>query len=136
MPRNSSAKPLPANFNFVNETSATLPRVAFARMKKEILGEKYELTLVIANSAEIKKLNTIYRDKKTPTDILSFPLSKFEGEMYISPVEAKKEAKKFGRSYENFLAFLFIHGCVHLKGYDHGGTMERIEMKFRKKFKV
>ena len=47
-----------------------------------------------------------------------------------------KEAIKFDRSYENFLAFIFIHGCVHLKGYDHGGTMEDIEIKVRNKFKV
>jgi ssRNA-specific RNase YbeY (16S rRNA maturation enzyme) len=45
-------------------------------------------------------------------------------------------AKDFDRSYENFIYFLFIHGCVHLKGYDHGSTMERIEAKFRKEFGI
>ncbi len=86
--------------------------------------------------ARMKELNFMYRNKNEPTDILSFPLSKTEGEMYICLSEAKKEAKKFDRKPENFLAFLFIHGCVHLKGYDHGGTMERLEVKFRRKFKI
>jgi len=50
--------------------------------------------------------------------------------------ETKKEAVKFERSYENFFPFLFIHGCVHLKGYDHGAIMESIEAEARKKFNV
>ncbi len=45
-------------------------------------------------------------------------------------------AKEFERPYDNFLIFLFIHGCVHLKGYDHGAKMEKVEEKFRKKFKI
>ena len=109
---------------------------AFHAIKNEVLGAKYTLSLIIVPSAKIKKLNTIYRDIEKATDILSFPLSETEGEIYISPNETKKEAKKFGRSYENFLAFLFIHGCVHLKGYDHGSTMERIEAKVRKQFGI
>jgi ssRNA-specific RNase YbeY (16S rRNA maturation enzyme) len=48
----------------------------------------------------------------------------------------KLEAKKFDREYENFLGFLFIHGLVHLKGYDHGSTMESIEIQFRKQFGI
>jgi ssRNA-specific RNase YbeY (16S rRNA maturation enzyme) len=43
---------------------------------------------------------------------------------------------EFDRTYENFLVFLFIHGLVHLKGYDHGDKMEKVEIKFRKKFNI
>jgi probable rRNA maturation factor len=71
-----------------------------------------------------------------PTDILSFPLSENEGEIYINPATARKEAKKFDRPYDNFILFLLIHGLVHLKGYEHGAIMESIETRFRKKFKV
>jgi probable rRNA maturation factor len=119
-----------------NETKATLPRVAFRQIKEAALGSKYQLTVTFVSPAHIKKLNLHYRNKNEPTDILSFPLLKNEGEIYISPTETRKEAKKFGRSYENFMAFLFIHGCVHLKGYDHGGTMERIEAKIRERFGI
>lgn len=119
-----------------NETKATLPRVAFDEIKNATLGKDYRLNVIIVSEARIKKLNTIYRDKEVATDILSFPLSETEGEIYLCLPEVRKEAKKFDRPYENFLPFLFIHGCVHLKGLDHGGTMERIEAELRKRFKI
>lgn len=120
----------------INETRSKLPGIQFEAIKNAILGVKYNLNLIIASPTRLKKLNTIYRDREQATDILSFPLSKDEGEIYICPSEAKKEARKFGRTYGNFLAFLLIHGCVHLKGYDHGSRMESVEIKFRKKFGI
>ncbi len=108
----------------------------FEKMKEAVLGKEYDLSFAFITAEKIKKLNLIYRNVNKPTDILSFPLSKKEGEIYICLSEARTEAKKFDRSYENFLRFLFIHGCVHLKGYEHGSTMEHIEIQFRKKFGV
>lgn len=120
----------------VNETDATLPEVAFSAIAKSILGTRYELTVIFTSSERMKKLNTIYRNIEKPTDILSFPLAGDQGEIFICLSEAKKEMKKFDRNFENFVSFLFIHACVHLKGYDHGSTMERIEAGIRKKFGV
>jgi len=105
-------------------------------MKEKVLGAKYELSLVFTDSRQMKKLNTIYRNLEVPTDILSFPLSKTTGEIYICPSESRKMMKDFGRTYDNFIAFLFIHGLVHLKGFDHGTKMEKVEKKFRKMFKI
>lgn len=105
-------------------------------MKDAILGKKYELSLVIVSKSEIKELNRKYKGINKPTDILSFPLSPKEGEIFINLDMAKIEAKKFNRTYENFLGFLFIHGLVHLKGFDHSSTMESIEARFRNKFGV
>lgn len=119
-----------------NETKATPPRVAFDAIKEAALGKDYRLSVVIVSPARMEKLNTIYRDIEEPTDILSFPLSENEGEIYLCLPECRKEAKKFERTYENFMSFLFIHGCVHLKGHDHGATMEAIEAKLRKRFKI
>jgi probable rRNA maturation factor len=127
---------MPKTFSIINETSSKLLKLPFESIKLAALGKNYSLNLIIASPARLKKLNTIYRDKEYATDILSFPVSEKEGEIYISLAEAKKEASKFGRTYENFLAFLFIHGCVHLKGHDHSSTMEKIEMKLRKKFNI
>ncbi len=125
-----------SNFTLTNETKEKIPHVAFEAIKDEVLGKDYVLNVIITTSAHIQKLNTQYRNKEVPTDILSFPLSETEGEIYISPKETKEEAKKFDRSYENFFPFLFIHGCVHLKGHDHSAIMESIEVEVRKKFKV
>jgi probable rRNA maturation factor len=124
------------NFTLVNETRGSIPRISFVEIKNVILGKKYKLNLIITTSEQIKKLNTIYRNKEHATDILSFPLSESEGEMYISLKETRAEAKKFDRTYENFFAFLFIHGCTHLKGHDHGAIMEGIEVKVRQQFGV
>ena len=105
-------------------------------IKKEILGKDYDLSFCFVGPKEIQKLNKQYRNINKPTDILSFPLSDTEGEIFICKSEARKEARKFDRKYENFIDFLVIHGMVHLKGFDHGSTMESIESKFRKKFGI
>lgn len=127
---------MPENFEITNKSKAKLPSLAFDLMKNSILGKKYELSLVFTNSAEMLKLNKIYRNLNEATDILSFPLSQTSGEIFICPSETKKMMHEFGRTYENFLAFLFIHGLVHLKGYDHGDEMEKVEVKFQKKFGI
>ena len=108
----------------------------FELIKKAILGSKYELSFVFISAQKIQALNKTYRGINKPTDILSFTLSKTSGEMFICKSETKKMAKEFDRTYDNFLTFLFIHGCVHLKGYDHGDKMEKVEEKWRKLFKI
>jgi rRNA maturation RNase YbeY len=108
----------------------------FQKIKDKILGKDYDLSWAFISPEEIQKMNLTYRKMDKPTDILSFPLSETEGEIYLCEEEARKEAVNFDRDYDNFIDFLFIHGCVHLKGYDHGSTMERIEAKFRKEFGI
>ena len=123
-------------FSLINETENIIPSIPFKEIKEASLGKNYTLSLIFTTPEKIKKLNLIYRDKNIATDILSFPIDEIEGEIYICLEEAKKESVKFDRSFENFIAFLFIHGCVHLKGHDHGSTMEDIEVELRKKFQV
>jgi len=106
------------------------------KIKEAILGKEYDLSFAFISEKKIKELNKTYRKIDKSTDILSFPLSDHEGEIYICKSEAHKEARKFDRKYENFLSFLFIHGLVHLKGYDHSSTMENIEAKFQKEFGI
>lgn len=117
-------------------TKSTLPRVPFDDMKIAALGKNYSLSLVFVGDSRSRKLNQAYRNKNKPTNILSFPYEKNEGEIFINLSKAKNEAKLFDREYENFVAFLFIHGLMHLKGMDHGSTMEKAEAKLRKQFRV
>lgn len=124
------------HFTLINSTKAKLPRLAFAQMKEAVLGTDYELSLMIVNEGKMCELNKEFRNINSPTDILSFPFSDTEGEMYINLEETKKEAAKFNREYENFLGYLFIHGLVHLKGFDHSEKMEEEEIKFRKLFNI
>ncbi len=124
------------NCSIQNTTKDTLPRVSFVEMKEAVLGKKYELSVVFVDIDHMTALNLQYRKLNKPTDILSFPISVTEGEIFINLEETKKEALKFDREYENFLAFLFIHGLTHLKGFDHSSTMEDEEEKIRKQFSI
>lgn len=101
--------------------------IPFTRLKNAVLGKKYELSLVFIDSAFSRRLNATYRGKNKPANILSFPLSKKTGEIFIDLITAKKEAKKFGMTFSKFVIFLFIHGILHLKGMKHGDTMDKAE---------
>ncbi|MFA6536327.1 MAG: rRNA maturation RNase YbeY [Candidatus Paceibacterota bacterium] len=115
------------------KSAAGLP---FEPIKNHVLGPKYQLNLNLITPAESKKLNLKYRAKNHSTDILSFPLSKDEGEIYLDLKTSATEAVKFDRPFENFLLFLFIHGLFHLKGLDHGAKMEKLEVTCRRHFQI
>ncbi len=123
-------------FSITNKTKGKLPRLPFVDIKDSVLGKKYAVSLVIVGKKTIQKLNKQYREKNKPTDILSFSLSKTEGEIFINPDSARTKAKLFDRTYENYFALLFIHGLYHLKGLDHGEKMEILETKTRARFKI
>ena len=123
-------------FSIVNKTKGKLPRLPFAQMKDAALGADYELSLAFISDAESQELNKKWRGKDKIANVLSFPLSDAGGEIFISPANAKHECEEFGRTAENFIAFLFIHGLCHLKGMDHGDRMEKAEIALRKKFKI
>ncbi len=108
----------------------------FTRIKEKVLGKKYELSLVFIGKTRAKRLNNTYRQKDYATDILSFPLDDTAGEIFIYCPKARQKAKEFGRSFENYLVFLFIHGLFHLKGLDHGIIMENKEASIRTLFSI
>jgi probable rRNA maturation factor len=124
------------SFSIQNTTKGKLPSLPFLELKESILGKNYTLSCVFVGDALSKKLNRTYRGKNKPTNVLSFPLSKTEGEIFLNLKLAKKEAPKFEEKYKNFVGFLFIHGLLHLKGLDHGSRMERAEKLARKKFGI
>lgn len=110
------------------------PSIPFGRIKEAVLGESYELSLNFIGKAKSRKLNRTYRGKDKATNVLSFPLSKNSGEIFIDLDTATKEAPSFEMSYKKFVGYLFIHGLLHLKGLDHGQKMERLEKKFLLEF--
>jgi probable rRNA maturation factor len=114
------------NLTLIRKNGA-LPDVPFLRMKNAIVGKEYLLTIIFCSPSESRMRNKTYRDKDYPTNILSFPLSKHEGEIYISLSTARQDAKKFEMSYQKFLHLLIVHGLLHLKGLDHGSTMGKLE---------
>lgn len=105
----------------------------FLDIKNHILGKKYDLSLVFADKKTVVKLNKQYRDKDYTPNILSFPYSPQTGEIFIHLPTAKKQAPDFDMNFDTYLVFLFIHGCLHLKGMAHSSTMEEEEIKFLNK---
>ena len=124
------------NFSLINKTKGTLPRVPFARMKNAVVGADYDLSLAFVGDAEARRLNMEHRGKDYIPNVLSFELGPDAGEIFINPIEARRQAPEFNRTPSNMISFLFIHALCHLKGMRHGATMERTEAEFRKKFKV
>ncbi len=110
-----------------NKTRRPSPRIQFEKIKNEILGESYELSLVFIGPTASHRLNKQYRGKDYATDVLSFPISKTSGEIFLDLATTAKQAPKFEMNVKKFTAFLFIHGCLHLKGMAHGRTMEKAE---------
>jgi probable rRNA maturation factor len=95
----------------------------------EALAERGDFSLVLVSNRQIQKLNKEWMGKNKPTDVLSFPLDlepppskaiPWEvGEIVISVEKADEQALAYGHSFERELAFLFVHGMLHVLGFDH-----------------
>ncbi|QCI66187.1 rRNA maturation RNase YbeY [Phreatobacter stygius] len=93
-----------------------------------------ELSVALADDAEVKRLNRDYRAKDKPTNVLSFPATHgpMLGDVIIAYETLVKEAADEDIAVSDHLTHLTIHGLLHLLGYDHeteaeAVTMERIE---------
>ncbi len=120
----------------LTSTIAHYPTYPYEAIKDAILGRSYELSVAFVGTARAQKLNVAYRQKTYVPNVLSFPLDASHGEIYLCPKIAYPEAKDFNLTKDGYIAFLFIHGCLHLKGHDHGDTMEALERRFMKRFKI
>lgn len=111
-------------FSLINKTRGKIPSLPFQKIKNDILGEKYSLSIAFVGEEESKKINKKYRHKNKPTNILSFLLHKNEGEIIICPAVVRREAKSFEKTFSQFLGFLVIHGMLHLEGMEHSSRMD------------
>jgi len=108
----------------------------------EYLTDK-DIELILTNDEEIRELNKLHRNKDKATDVLSFPLENIPGmplgSIVISVDTAKKGAIEFGHSVEDEIKLLFIHGLLHLLGYDHevdNGEMRKKEKEIIERFNL
>jgi len=115
------------------------------RILKLLKENQSELSLALVGNREIRKLNSQYRNKNEPTDVLSFPLEedlpkgkKLLGDVVISVEQAEKQAEEGKKTLEMELEFLLIHGILHLLGYDHevspkeASRMHRMEKRIQR----
>jgi|KBSMisStandDraft_5_1062788.scaffolds.fasta_scaffold01378_13 probable rRNA maturation factor len=126
------------------------------KTKRELKIANSEITIAFVSDAEIARWNEAYRQKKGPTDVLSFPAMsglshgpdtksngakalEILGDIAIAPETARRFAKKNGRTLGNEIRVLMLHGVLHLMGYDHEsdhGQMNRIEQKLRRRLGI
>lgn len=108
----------------------TVRQTALRRLAERVLaavGEaQSELSLDLVGDGRMRRLNCQYRKKDRTTDVLAFamrespgPVSALLGDVVISVPTARRQAKEGGRSLSEELAWLLVHGVLHLCGYDH-----------------
>ncbi len=104
--------------------------------KYRFLNKKISLTLLLSNNKNIKKLNKNFRNKNKPTDILSFPFKNkkkvlkeaYIGDIIISYNFIDKPKSQKRKVFEDKLIKVFIHGFLHLLGFDHLKNKDYLKM--------
>jgi len=96
----------------------------------------FEIAILFTTRKGIKQLNRDYRNIEKVTDVISFPSTDsfkgddgFFGDIAISSAVAKKQARLYHQTFLREVAFLVIHGCLHLLGYDHITEQEEKKMR-------
>ena len=96
---------------------------------KKMEAEKSEVNIIFVGLEEIHGINKAYRNVDRPTDVISFALEDTEdvtvyeervlGDIYICLDKVHEQAKEYGHTEIREMAFLIVHGLLHLLGYDH-----------------
>ncbi|MDB3888504.1 rRNA maturation RNase YbeY [Candidatus Pelagibacter sp.] len=115
---------------FFNKICKAFPK------KYQFLNKKVSLTLLLSNNRNIKKLNKNFRKKNKSTDILSFPSTKklkiskqsYFGDIIISYNFIDKPKSQPLKNFREKLIKTFIHGFLHLLGFDHIKNKDYLKM--------
>jgi len=124
-----------------NESSLELDTTLLETITKNLTDKDVEL--IVTNNAEIQKINKAHRNIDKATDVLSFPYEEMPyaplGSIVISEDMVREKATEFGHSTKDEFALLYIHGLLHLLGYDHevdNGEMREKEEELINYFKL
>ena len=114
------------------------------------LESRNEVSVVFANDQYIRELNRQYRGKDQSTDVLSFALNEGEepdiiiesgetaeillGDIIISLETASRQAEEYHHGLEREMAYLTVHGMLHLLGYDHEKEPDKAEMRAEEEY--
>ena len=113
-------------------------------MKGKKKGKDFEISFLLVDNDEMKKLNLQYRNQDKPTDVLAFPMLDEDdplipgqplllGDIVISTEKARSQAEGHKHSVKKEIMILLIHGLLHLLGYDHKEDNDEEEMKRKEK---
>lgn len=138
------------NIGIFNETNEvikeleTIDKLMQYTLEKENI-ENAEFNIIIIDNERIRKINKEYRGIDKETDVISFALEdtkdfiysdfRLLGDIYISLDKVKEQSKLYEHSFLRELAFLSVHGLLHLLGYDHMEKEDEKEM-FKKQDEI
>ena len=116
---------------FFNKICKAFPK------KFKFINKKISLTLLLSNNKKIKKLNKNFRSKDKSTDVLSFPLTKkikiskktYIGDIILSYNFMDRPKSRNLKNFKEKVIKTFIHGFLHLLGFDHIKNKDYIKMK-------
>ena len=129
---------------YTDEMNCCLSYEFFTLVAESVFNEldmssnEYEISLLITDDETIRKYNKEYRNKDRATDVLSFPMEDdiILGDVAISFETAKRQSEEAEINIDREVAFLFIHGLLHLLGYDHETSQEDEEEMFALQEKI
>lgn len=119
----------------IKKTKKILPKKIFSKLPQEI-------GVVLLSAEESAKLNSIYRNKRKATDVLSFYYNPNYGEILICPKIVKEEAAQQRNPQDFHMTWMIVHGILHLAGVHHEDSLDqerrflRIERDILGKLKV
>ncbi len=100
--------------------------VIVKKTAKHLKLKSLDVSVAFIGPMEMKKLNKRYRGLDKITDVLSF---EEVSEVVICLAQAKKQAKSQKKSIKEEVAFLFLHGLLHILGFDHKNKLQKIKME-------
>ncbi|MGL4521846.1 MAG: rRNA maturation RNase YbeY [Bacilli bacterium] len=133
--------------NYLSEQQiAFVEKVLTFTAQAEQVDPNSEMSVTFVDNEEIHELNRTYRGVDRPTDVLSFAMEEYGedemdivyeegsevptmlGDLIVSIPKTKEQAEEYGHSFDRELAFLCVHGFLHLLGYDHMTEEDEKEM--------
>lgn len=121
--------------------TARLHRLAAWLLADLGLDPSCELSVLLVDEARMAELHEAWMGEPGPTDVLSFPMDELRipgpgepapegmlGDIALCPPVAARQAPERGRSVDDELAFLLVHGTLHLLGMDHATDEDRASM--------
>lgn len=128
--------------NLSGETEKIIVQAAAALAQIHGLEQAVEVSITLAGDEEIQEINRDYRGIDKVTDVISFALEEGDepeivggpavrllGEIIVCLPQATRQAEEYGHSFERELAYLVVHGLLHLLGYDHIKAADRKKMR-------
>lgn len=125
------------------ELISFLEKIGAFVLRLEGAGTDAEVSIVLVDNSHIHELNLTYRGKDAPTDVLAFNLQggcvalgedELLGDVVISMEKAEEQCIALGHTLKREVAFLAVHGILHLLGYDHCTMAAEREMSEKQEF--